>query len=144
VIQKSKTGDVTDESGSVETEIAAEAKLSAHEFLKSGRRDLSEEEIRSATSVRFLISELEKSSDEISRLRPYVDKYHEADKNLAVIRKSLESSKWNEILAAICLAVGSAGLGAAPSYSAVGKISIFLIVFSLILIVASIIFRAKK
>src|SRR5690242_6518962 len=110
----------TEDSGSVAVARAAvrasEIKQQGFDFLQSGRRDLSEEELSAPAVRRFLIAEIERLSVENGKLVAIRDLYYEAKTDLAVEREQSKVSRKVDLLSFVCLTAGSAGLGAAPSY----------------------------
>src|SRR5690348_7859527 len=68
----------------------------------------------SRVARRFLVAEINRLVDENQQLKQFKDKYHDADKKLAVLKETLRPLRINELLSSVCLIAGSAGLGAAP------------------------------
>ena len=79
------------------------------------RRELSDEELSSPAIQRMLIDDIERLEEEKYDLSEYQEKYHEADKNAAILEEKLKSSVTQEIVFGVCLTVGAASLGYAPS-----------------------------
>jgi hypothetical protein len=63
----------------------------------------------------FLVAEINRLVEENQQLKQFKEKYHDVDKRLAVLRETVKPFRANELLASVCLAAGSFGLGAAPS-----------------------------
>ena len=93
--------------------------------LVSVRRELTEEEFASPASRRMLLAELERLQEENGGLRDYQEKYHEADKQVAVLTE--ERSGQDRLLNAlskrdvsqditfgVCLTIGAGILGPPP------------------------------
>lgn len=70
----------------------------------------------SRVAKRFLVAEINRLVDENQQLKQFKDKYHDADKRLAVLKETIRPFRINELLSSACLMAGSAGLGAAPSF----------------------------
>lgn len=105
------------------------------------RRELSEEELTSTAVQRLLLDEVERLEGQVIELASYKDHYHALDKKSAVLEQSLKKSKASEIIFGICLCVGAAALGYAPSlwnHQPSGYISI---AFGLILIIGGAVSR---
>lgn len=70
----------------------------------------------SRVAKRFLVAEINRLVDENQQLKQFKEKYHDADKKLAVLKETLRPFRINELLSSVCLIAGAAGLGAAPSF----------------------------
>jgi hypothetical protein len=119
----------TEEAGSTPTPTGEgkppEAKEPARGFLQLRRRALSEDELSTPAARRFLIFEIERLDQQCQEIQEFVQKYHDQRVIIASLEVSVKASRWNEILSSTCLAVGSAGLGAAPSYVALPTMAFF-------------------
>ena len=78
-------------------------------------RQLSEEELSSPAAKKFMIDEIERLDRENEELQSFRQQYHDSDKECAVLLEKTKISKAHEIMYAVCLVVGSAALGYAPS-----------------------------
>lgn len=85
-------------------------------FLESGRKNLSPEELASPAAGRFLIAEIERLDGQCAELKVVEKKYGDLRVEVASLQERATTSKLLEITSFACLSVGSAGLGAAPSY----------------------------
>jgi hypothetical protein len=123
----------TEETGATplaSAEIAAGAtKEPARGFLQAARRGLSENELSTPAARRFLIAEIERMDLLCVENQSIVAKYHDQRVLIATLTEAAKASRWNEILSFLCLSVGSAGLGAAPSYLVVKGAESFGLVF---------------
>lgn len=135
----------TDERGSVpvsaEVAAATQAKEPARAFLQSARRHLSDDELATPAARRFLIADLERLDERCTELQSYEQKYHDQRVTIATLTSQAETSKWNEILSFVCSSVGSAGLGAAPSYFALRDgttLGYIMLGFSVVLLAAGV------
>lgn len=80
------------------------------------RPDLSEDELASPGVQRLLhyeVLKLERGHAEMKSLR---EKYHEADKERAVLQSKVRQTKASDINFAICLTAGGASIGLAPTF----------------------------
>lgn len=126
---------------------ASETKEQPRGFLQAARRLLSEEELSTPAARRFLISEIERLDTLCGDQQRFVQSYHDQRVTIATLTESSRTSRWGEILSFVCLSVGSAGLGAAPSYlSLPGATSIGLVFMGLsaILVIVGVASRIWK
>ena len=136
----------TEEAGSTPVEPGLpDLKESSRSFLASARKDLSEEELTAPAVRRFLIWEVERLEKRLSETQPFIEKYHDLRVEKAALDERVRGSKLNDVLSAVCLSAGSAGVGAASKYLpldyATGGV---LLVVSAILLVAGIVAKARK
>ena len=141
----STTADETEESGA-----AASATISAQEvlkekmeFLRGARRQLSAEELASPIVSRFLIEEIERLDGEVRNLRKYRDNYHERDKEVSLLRQEKQHTQTMNLRDAAILAVGSAGIGGAPSYIEISPLGWVFFGLSLVLVALSFVKRTS-
>lgn len=116
----------TDEAGSTPVQAEPTRDINAkgtREFLSLGRRNLSAEELASPTVARFLIAEIERLDGECARYSGIEHKYNEQRVEMAALQARHNNTEWLELLSTACLAVGSAGIGAAGSYLAVESLA---------------------
>lgn len=78
-------------------------------------RGLSDEDLKSAGAQKLLLDTLVRVEEENVSLRRFQEKYHEADKNNAVLKEALKTKLAFEIISTGTLAMGSAALGYARS-----------------------------
>jgi hypothetical protein len=136
--------DETEESGSEPAELTPVTALKHKmDFLRNARRTLSDEELCSPVVNRFLIEEIERLDAELQEAKGYRERFHKADKEAELARKDLSVNQSINITDATILAIGSAGLGASPSYISVSKYGWVFFGLSL-LIVAIAIYRTRK
>ena len=79
------------------------------------RRELSDDELTSPAVQRLLLDEIERLDREVSELEKYRTEFHEVDKRCAVVEQRVKKSLGSEIIFGVCLCVGAAALGYAPS-----------------------------
>lgn len=71
------------------------------------RRELSEEELTSPAVQRLLLSDHDRVERECERLKSFEEKYHECDKQVAILKEKLRISTASEILYTCCISFGS-------------------------------------
>lgn len=79
------------------------------------RRELSDEELLSPAVQRLLLDEIEKLDRQVIQLEEYRNKFHEVDKRQAVLEQRIKRSISSDVIFGVCLCVGAAALGYAPS-----------------------------
>ncbi|GLB47993.1 hypothetical protein [Neptunitalea lumnitzerae] len=87
------------------------------------RRDLSEEELNSSGTQKMLLSDLDRLEEEVVNLRKFKDKFHEKDKNEAVLEEKLSSSLSKEILYSVAISLGATLIGLSNSIWAAENIN---------------------
>jgi hypothetical protein len=116
---ENKQTSATEESGSTPIENpdapGNETKESPRGFLQVGRRNLTQEELSHPAVQRFLIFEIERLDRACADTGGYVELYHDQRVTIASLSENVKVSRKNDILSSLCLAIGSAGIGAAPS-----------------------------
>ncbi|WP_136256499.1 hypothetical protein [Metallibacterium scheffleri] len=130
-----------EESGAIVTTVPATKTRRALSGLK---RELTDEELAAPGTQKMILEELERLSDENSRLSSFKDDYHRADKNLAVVEEKQKRNIAAEIVSGSCLAVGAAALGYAPAVWASPPSGVIALVFGAVLIICGIIAKAIK
>jgi hypothetical protein len=106
----------TDERGALPVVTGGEAKEAGRSFLEVARRGLTEEELSGPAARRFLLYEVERLDQLCAKNESFVQKYHDQRVTIASLTEGARTSRWIEILSSICLAIGSAGLGATVSF----------------------------
>jgi hypothetical protein len=138
----------TEEAGSIPIVVSHnETKQSPRSFLAPATRTLSEEELAAPGVRRFLISEIERLDERCATLEVLADSYHNLRVEKAVLEARLRASKWHEVLSGLCLAAGSAGIGASSRFLSIDgahDTGIILLVVSAILVVVGIASKAMK
>jgi hypothetical protein len=94
-----------------------------------------------------LVAEQERLAEENHQLKQFKDKFHYADKSLAVVdvekklsvlKERVKPARANDLLATACLIAGSAGLGAAPNFVSLNSLyewHLFIIVSAMLVLV---------
>jgi hypothetical protein len=85
-----------DESGS--KPITPEDVPKSHRALSRLKRELSDDELSSWGVQKLLLDYLERAGEENAELKPFREKYHQADKRLGVLEEKLKSNTAVEIL----------------------------------------------
>jgi hypothetical protein len=80
------------------------------------RRQLQEADLASPGVQKLLLDDLERAEAHNNILEGYIERYHQADKRAAVLEERLKSEKTIEIMFGVGISVGSALVGAAPSF----------------------------
>jgi hypothetical protein len=106
----------TDERGALPVAVGGEVKEANSSFLEIARRNLTEEELSGPAARRFLLYEVERLDQLCAKYEPFIEKYHDQRVMIASLTEGAKTSQWIEILSSMCLAIGSAGLGAAISF----------------------------
>ena len=79
--------------------------------LRQLHRELTDDDLKSPGTQKMLLEMLATAELECDELKGYVDKYHEADKNAAVLQVKVDKERGFDVLYSLCLAVGGAALG---------------------------------
>jgi hypothetical protein len=95
-----------------------EVKESPRSFLQVARRNLTEEDFGTPAARRFLIAEIERLDVICATHEIVVTRYHDQRVTIAELTQETRVSRKNDILAFVCLSLGSVGIGAAPGYLA--------------------------
>lgn len=80
-------------------------------------RQVSESDLKSLGTLRWLLNEHDKYEECIKQLDDYKEKFYNCDKEKSVIEEKLKNSTSFDILYSLSLSVGSALIGVAPSIS---------------------------
>jgi hypothetical protein len=79
------------------------------------RRDLTDEELSSAGARKLLIDRLDQTERRVVELEDFREKYHVADKQVAVLTEKTKQSTAAEVLYGFALSAGAIFVGLAPS-----------------------------
>lgn len=79
------------------------------------KRELTDDELLSPGVPKLLLGDIERLTEENLELRQYRDRFHEVDRELAVVREELSKSRTGEILLTGCFTLGGIALGALPA-----------------------------
>ena len=80
-------------------------------------RQVSESDLKSLGTLRWLLNEHDKYEECIKQLDDYKEKFYNCDKEKSVIEEKLKNSTSFDILYSLSLSAGSALIGVAPSVS---------------------------
>jgi hypothetical protein len=80
------------------------------------RRQLTDEELKNPGVQKLLLDMLQDADDEREGLRPYVDRFHEADKIAAVLREEVKTHTAIEVFFGVGVGLGGAIIGLAPFF----------------------------
>lgn len=108
------------------------------------RRQLTEEELSASGVQKLLLDELEGAETRCDTLQAYVDRFHESDKRVAMLEERTRTSQASEIMFAVMLAVGSAIIGATPSFWDTSPKGPIALVLGALLVAGAIIARVVK
>ncbi len=143
-----KTPLATDEAGATPLDTSESAiKKSPRAFLELARRNLSEEELAAPGARRFMISEIERLDDRCIALEDIAQKYNDLRVEKAVLDEKVKASKWHEVLSGLCLAAGSAGIGASTKFFGIlgaERESYLLLTISAVLVIVGIVSKVWK
>ena len=78
-------------------------------------RDLTDEELSSPGARKLLIDRLDQAEIQIVELKDFRDRFHAADKQVAVLTEKTKREKSAEVLYGVALSVGAIFMGLAPS-----------------------------
>jgi len=79
------------------------------------QRDLSDDELESPGARKLLLARLDEAEGQLSRLTDICDKYHEADKKVAVLSEKLKNHYFVEALYGAALSIGALLVGLSPT-----------------------------
>lgn len=79
------------------------------------RRELSDEELSSPAVQRLLLDDIDRLEKDNGSLSDYQTSYYEADKKVAVLNEKLKTNIAQEVTFGVCLTIGAALIGFAPS-----------------------------
>lgn len=80
------------------------------------KRELSDEELKSTAVQKLLLNEHDRMANEVNRLKQFVEKYHEKDKECAILLEKQKTSSASEVLYTLCEVGGSLLTGIAGIY----------------------------
>ncbi|HUW61910.1 MAG TPA: hypothetical protein VMZ06_12995, partial [Candidatus Bathyarchaeia archaeon] len=80
------------------------------------KRQLSDEELKSSGVQRLLLDMLEQADEALGSLQPYVERFHAADKSVAVMTERLRRNTTLEVFFGVGVGLGGAIIGLAPFF----------------------------
>lgn len=108
------------------------------------RRELSEEELKSPAVQRLFVEEIERLERENTGLLDYQEGYHEADKQVGIMQERIKASLAGEIIYGVCMTVGAAALGFAPTLWSTQPAGVLSIVFGAVLLIGGVVSRVVR
>jgi len=110
------------------------------------RRTLTEEELKNPGALKLILDELERVDNECETLKGYVDRFHYADKQAAVLQEKQKSITSIEIAYGIGMALGGAIIGLAPTFGTKeSQTQLYVaLVIGVVLIIGALLMRWKK
>ena len=101
--------------GKVDTKPEIQKESAVKESVKENERKYSEEELNTPGAIRMLLSKIDDYDNCQKELQEYKNKFHQCDKQCAVLTTAAKANTAFDILYSFLLAVGSALIGIAPS-----------------------------
>jgi hypothetical protein len=123
--------------------IAAEAPK-AHRAFSRLKRELTDEELGSSGVHKLLLELLQRAEEDNVDMKPFRDRYYQADKQNGVLQEKLKSNLATEVISMGSLTVGAVALGYAPSLWKSQPGGWLAVVFGLVLIGGGIIAKAVR
>ena len=107
-------------------------------------RELSDDDLANPAVQKILLDEKEQLEVENTELRSYREQFHLADKRVAVLEEKDKTYVAAEIVSGICLTVGAAMLGYAPSLWKFQPSGWLISVFGAVLIIGGVVAKVVK
>lgn len=79
------------------------------------RRDLTDEELSSPGARKLLLDRLDQTEKQVVEFRDFRERFHAADKQVAVLSERTKQATATEIMYGVALSVGAMFVGLAPS-----------------------------
>jgi hypothetical protein len=95
--------------------ITTEDAPKSHRAFSRLKRELSDDELSSPGVQKLLLDYLAQAEDENATLKPFRDKYYDADKRNGVLEEKLKAEVAAEVLSTGTIAIGAAALVYGPS-----------------------------
>ena len=95
---------------------------------------MSDSDLKSPGAQKLLLEYLTRAEDEITVLKHFQEKYHEADKDKGVLEEKLKISRASEAISMASLATGAAALGYAPMLTSTPSGGWFAVAFGTVLV----------
>lgn len=149
-MREAASSEATEDSGAIPVQrrhTASGGKQEPRQFLRTARRDLSEDELTSPAARRFLIAEIERLDERCLDLRLTENNYHDLRVENAKLTQGLKENRRIDVLLFVCSAVGAAGIGSSPSFIGISQLNgagWVILVFSAILLLVGAFFRLIK
>ncbi|WP_146222854.1 hypothetical protein [Pantoea sp. AG1095] len=109
------------------------------------RRELTDDELTSASVQRMLLDELERLDSECDNLRLVREKFHSCDKRVGVLEERFKAKVSLEIMHVTCFLLSGSALGyAASNWGAQPTVSILALIFGGVLAIAGVVAKVVK
>lgn len=113
--------------------------------LRDVRRQLTDKELQNPGVNILLLDMLQEADDERASLRPYIDRFHEADKNAAILTERMRSYTKIEVFFGVGMTLGGSIIGLVPFFLSEGTgFGVVTGLIGLTLLTGSIVGRAVK
>ena len=112
--------------------------------LSTLRRELSDKELLSPAVQKLLLDEIDRLEGENTELAGYRSRFHEADKQSAILAQKHRVSISQEVISMSCITVGGAALGYAPSIWSVQPTGALSLAFGVVLVLGGIVAKVVK
>jgi hypothetical protein len=112
--------------------------LKGRRSFSRARRELTDEELGHPAVQKMMMDELDRLDGENGELKLYVEKFHGADKNSAILSEKLKKENAREIVFGAMMTIGAAAIGFAPTAGANGSPNYIILTFGAILVAAGI------
>ena len=86
------------------------------QVFKNLQKELSDEELKSPGITKLILEMLASAETERDEFKLFVEKFHKADKDAAVLCEQIKTNKINEILFGVGVGLGGAIIGLAPLF----------------------------
>ncbi|MBZ9870499.1 hypothetical protein LB542_06470 [Mesorhizobium sp. BR1-1-9] len=101
------------------------------------RRELSEDDLKSPAVQKMLLDDTDRLDEELKEAKGFRERFHDADKQRAILQEKLKTHTGFEVMSSGCLAVGGAAFGYAPNiWAAQQTTSIILLLIAAIVTLA--------
>ena len=108
------------------------------------RRDLTDEELSSPGARKLLIDRLDQAEIQIVDLKDFRDRFHAADKQVAVLIQKTNRDTAAEVLYGVALSVGAIFIGLAPSAWATQPFGWLSLLVGIVLMIGAVISKAVR
>lgn len=112
-------------------------------LFKSLTRELSDADMGNSGVQKMLLAELERLENENANSRGYIERFHDADKDRAVLQEKVRTVKSIDIICGTGIAIGGIMVGLSPAFWSSPGI-LFLIIGAILIISATLARIVKK
>lgn len=107
---------VTAGATTAQASIATVPSVGKRQSFRDIARQLKPEELNHPGVVKLIIENLDRAEDECEDLKSYMEKFHQADVDRAVLREKLKTNKAIEVAFAVGVGLGCMIIGLAPTF----------------------------